>query len=120
MIDKDSAIDEWFIARWTKFTASENYKLLQSGTAGAIFGSGALSYIKQKALEMSTQMWERPELEEHKALLHGKMYEYPAYKAYIETTKNYNMKFLGTDTPMFMEYDKLPNECGGSPDVISL
>ena len=118
--EKDDALDEWFIARWTKFTASENYKLLVGGSGNAIFGPGAVTYIKQKALEMSTVMWERPELEEHKALLHGKMYEYPAYKAYIEATKNFSMKYLGTETPLFLEYEVLPNESGGSPDVISL
>ena len=120
MIFNQSAdLDQWFLSRWSKFTASENYKLLV-GNSTNMFDRGAMSYIKTKALEMCTQMWERPELEENKNLLHGKMYEYPAYKAYIETTRNFSMRYLGTDTPLFLEDEKLVNESGGSPDVISI
>lgn len=118
-INQSDALDQWFLSRWSKFTASENYKLLP-GAATSMFSPGAINHIKQKSLEMCTQMWERPELEENKALLHGKMYEYPAYKAYVEVTKNYSMKYLGTDTPLFLEYEELPNESGGSPDIVSL
>lgn len=118
-MNQSDALDQWFLARWTKFTASENYKLLVSN-GKSMFGDGAMTYIEAKALEMCTNMWERPELEENKALLHGKMYEYPAYKAYITATGNYSMKYLGTDTPLFLEYEPLENESGGSPDIISL
>lgn len=115
----NDAKDKWFLERWTKFTASENYKLMAPGTKGAVFGEAANNYIKKKAFEMSSVMWERPELEEAKALRHGRMYEYPAYQAYISFTKNYSMKYLGSDTPLFIEDETLKNESGGSPDVIS-
>lgn len=116
--EKQDNIDKWFIARWSKFTASENYKLLApSGTS--VFSPGAYTYIKTKVLEMCTQMWERPELEEVKALLHGRIYEYPAFEATTRAT-GYNLKYLGTEHPLFLEYEPLPNESGGSPDAISL
>lgn len=112
-------IDQWFLARWGKFTASENYKLIvANGTS--VFGSGAMTYIKTKALEMCTRLEERPELEEVKSLRHGKMYEYPAYQAFVKATGLYHMKYLGTEMPLFLEYEPLANESGGSPDVISL
>lgn len=120
MINNTDPIDLWFIQRWTKFTASENNKLLTGGSKGEMFGSGAMTYIKTKALEMSTVMHERPELEEVKSLLWGKVYEYPAYEWYVNETKNYSMKYLGTETPLFLEYEPLANESGGSPDVINL
>ncbi len=119
MFDKNDEKDKWFLERWTKFTASENYKLLGNSN-GKVFTPGGYTYIEQKALEMVTTMWERPELEENKNLLHGKMYEYPAYKAYIDVTKNYSMKYLGSDTPLFLEYERLKGESGGSPDVVNI
>jgi len=117
--EANDAKDQWFLERWTKFTASENYKLLSNGVKGSIFGDSAWKYIKQKAFEMSSVMWERPELEEAKALMHGKMYEYPAYEAYINVTKNYSMQYLGSDTPVFLPYEPLKKESGGSPDIIN-
>ena len=111
--------DKWFSDRWGKLTASENYKLL-TPAKDAVFNSGAYTYIKQKALEMCTMMWERPELEEVKSLLHGKMYEYPAYEAYVHATKNYSMTYLGTETPLFLDYEPLKKDSGGSPDVINI
>lgn len=112
-------VDRWYMERWTKFTASENYKLLVPGATSA-FGAGAMTYIKTKALEMSTNMQEKPELEEVKSLLWGKVYEYPAYEWYIKYTRNYDMKYLGTETPLFLEDESIPNESGGSPDTICL
>lgn len=117
--EANDAKDQWFLERWTKFTASENYKLLSNDRSGSVFGEPAWNYIKQKAFEMASVMWERPELEEAKALLHGRMYEFPAFKAYIEVTKNYSMKYLGSDTPLFLIYPPLEKESGGSPDVVN-
>lgn len=116
--DNSDKIDQWFVARWSKFTASENYKLLiQSGAA--MFSPGAWTYIKTKALEMATMMWERPEVEEVKSLLHGRMYEYPAYKALVSVTGYNSLVYLGTENPLFLEYEPLSKESGGSPDCIS-
>jgi hypothetical protein len=114
---KDS-VDKWFTERWSKFTASENWKLLTNNGKNEVFGEAAWTYIKQKALEMVTVMWERPELEEVKSLLHGKMYELPAYERYIQTTKNYEMTYLGSENPVFLPYDKMPTASGGSPDTV--
>lgn len=115
---KDS-VDKWFTDRWSKFTASENYKLLTNNKQGEVFGDGAWTYIKQKALEMVTVMWERPELEEVKSLLHGRMYEYPAFERYISTTRNADMVYLGSENPLFIEYEALKGSSGGSPDSIT-
>src|SRR5690348_18418344 len=112
------SVDKWFQERWSRFTASENYKLMSNNSKGEVFGDPAWGYIKQKALEMITRMWERPELEENKALLHGKMYEYPAYERYVLTTKNENMVYCGTENPIFLEYTPLSRDSGGSPDAI--
>lgn len=112
-------LDQWHLQRWAKFTASENYKLLvANGTS--MFGAGAYTYIKEKVLQMTTHMWERPEMEEVKSLLHGKMYEYPAYKAVVAATGYTQLIYLGEENPLFLEYEPLKGESGGSPDSISL
>ena len=105
--------DKWFLARHGKFTASEIGKLLSKGAGTKMFGSGALTYIKQKAIEKMTVLWEKPEVEEVKSLLHGKAHEYPAYEAYKRMTGNHSMRYFGTDAPLFLEFDK---DSGGSPD----
>lgn len=109
---KTDALDAWFLARRGKFTASEDYKLLgdmKKDTWG--------SHIEAKAIEMSTEMWEKPELEEAKSLLWGKVYEYPAYEAYVSATKNYSMTYMGSEHPIFLDYELLTGESGGTPDV---
>lgn len=111
--------DKWFLERWTKFTASENYKLLLNGTVGNVFGEGAYNYIKKKAFEMASVMWERPELEEAKALRHGGIYEFPAFQAYVNASKNYSMTYLGSDTPLFIPDPTMIKESGGSPDAVN-
>jgi len=113
-------VDQWFIQRWTKFTSSEKHKLLLGGKNGAIFGDGATSYIETKALEMATVMQERPELDEVKSLLWGKVHELPAYEWYIKETKNYSMVYLGSETPLFITDYLMPKESGGSPDGLLL
>lgn len=119
IIKKFTDLDQWHLARWSKFTASENWKLLTANGA-SMFGAGAMTYIEDKVLQMSTHMWERPELEEVKSLLHGKMYEYPAYLAYVKAIGDPEMIYLGEENPLFLEYEAIPNESGGSPDVIRL
>jgi hypothetical protein len=112
-------IEQWHRQRRGKFTASENYKLLVGGKKGEMFGEGATTYIEQKAFEMTTAMWERPELEETKSILHGRVHEYPAYEMYVKETRNYSMQYLGDD-PLFYPYDTMPDECGGTPDCANI
>jgi len=119
-INRVDKVDSWFLQRWSRFTASENYKLLIGGGNGDTFGPGAMTYIKQKVLEMCTHMQERPELDNVQSLLHGKMYEFPAYKALVAATGYNNLVYLGEDNPLFLEYEPLAKDSGGSPDVISM
>lgn len=109
-------IDEWHKKRWSRFSASEGYKLLVPGANNAMFGTGAWTYIEQKAIEMTTKMWERPEVDEAKSILHGKAHEYPGYEEYIYHTKNTDLIYLGEDNPMFYPYKPLAEEAGGTPD----
>jgi hypothetical protein len=113
-------IDEWFQKRWGKFTASTNYKLLIGGAGSSMFGPGAMTYIKEKALEMCSSMNERPELDEVKSILWGNAHEYPAYEWYVNQTRNTSMIYLGQDNPLYLEYEPLAKESGGSPDIISI
>lgn len=115
-----TSIDEWINLRLGKFTSSEVYKLLGNNNKGLPLGAEAFTYIKQKAVERVTNLWERPELEEVKSLLWGKVHEQPAFEWYINTTKNYSMQYLGTETPLFLEYELLPNDSGGSPDGVNI
>ena len=93
------AVDSWHLQRWARITASENFKIVKPGDGGKMFTPGGYTYIEQKALEATTRMWERPELEEAKSLLHGKMYEYPAYQEYVRVTRNFEMKYIGDANP---------------------
>lgn len=113
-------IDQWHLARWARFTASEAYKLMVKGKGDAMFGEGAWTYIEQKALEMTTRMAERPELEEVKSLLHGKAEEYPAYAEYVRQTRNTSLIYLGDENPMFIPYPALAEEFGGTPDCADI
>lgn len=112
-------VDEWYMRRWARFTASEDYKLLVPGK-DEMFGTGAWTYIKQKALEMTTTMQERPELEEAKSILHGRSQQYAAHEAYVQHTKNHDLIYFGDDDPVFYPYLPLAEEAGGSPDSASV
>lgn len=112
--------DEWYEKRWGKYTASEDYKLLGATKPNEKWSSGAITYIEQKAIEAVSALWERPELEEVKSLLYGKVHEYPAYEAYVRATRNYSMTYLGSENPIFIEHEKLIGESGGTPDVANI
>lgn len=112
--------EKWFQMRWAKFTASTNYRLLIGDRQGNTFGEGALSYIEEKAMESCTVMWEKPSLEGVESLLHGGMYEYPAYQEYVRVTGYGDMVYLGTENPLFLDDEELIGESGGSPDSISI
>jgi hypothetical protein len=113
MINQLDPKDQWFLERHGKFTASEIGKLLSKGSVSEMFGKGAITYIRQKAIEEMTVLWERPELESVKSLLHGKAHELPAYEMYKRVTKNYSMRYFGSDAPLFLRFN---NDSGGSPD----
>ena len=119
IIQPSADLDQWHLQRWARFTASENYKLLVTSTT-SIFSPGGHTYIKEKVLQMTTNIWSRPELDEVEALLHGKVHEYPAYKATVQATGYTNLIYLGEDKPLFLEYEPMAKDCGGSPDSISL
>lgn len=113
MINETDQKDKWFLERYGKFTAGMIYKILPAGTDGDMFKAGGWSYIQEKAIETMTNLYERPELEFVESLLHGKMYEEPAYYEYINTTKNYSMRHFGGENPVFLDYNEYS---GGSPD----
>lgn len=106
--------DKWFLDRHGRFTASEIGKLL-IGKNGEMFGQGAKTYIRQKAIESMTVLHERPEVEEVKSLLHGKAHEWPAFEFYMKATGNKSMRYFGTEEPLFLNYNE---DSGGSPDGI--
>jgi hypothetical protein len=112
-------IDQWHLARWGNFTCSLNDKLVDKG-ATSLFSAAGYNYIKQKAVESTSRLEERPELEEVKSLLWGKVHEYPAFEAYITATNNKFLTYLGTETPLYLEYEPLKDDCGGSPDIINI
>lgn len=116
-IDK---VDKWHIERWHRFTSSENHKLLTPAKLNQVWSAGAVTYIEQKAVNTVTRMEERPEMEEVKSLLHGKANEYPAYEMYVQTTRNMSMRYTGTEDPLFLLYEEMPDESGGTPDVVSI
>lgn len=112
-------IDQWHQKRWGRFTASEVHKLLVPGK-NSMFGDGANTYIEEKAIQMTTTMWDRPELEEVASLLHGKAHEYPAYVEYVRQTRNNSVIYMGDENPMFIPHSTLGDEFGGTPDCADI
>ncbi len=108
--------DKWYIDRYRKFTASQNYRLLDAGPGGKGFGKAALTYIEEKAIESMTELWEQPKLEFVEALLHGNAYEAPAFHHYVMVTGNKVMQYHGSDNPIYLPYNKYS---GGSPDGVA-
>jgi hypothetical protein len=120
--DNDSKTEEWFLQRRAKLTCSENFKLLPTSNQSKdkVWSATAMTYIEMKAIEMATSMWERPEMDSVESLLHGKVYEYPAYERYVKETKNYSMVYMGTEAPMFIPHPSMEEESGGTPDVANI
>lgn len=117
--DNDAAIDAWLQKRRSRFTSSENYKLLRTPnqSTNQLWSTSANSYIESKVIELTTKLYQRPEIDEVEALRHGKVNEFPAYERYIKETKNYSMSYLGDETPMFISYNE---ESGGTPDIANI
>lgn len=113
MITPMDKVDAWHLKRHKKFTASMIYKLLGRTKDGTGFSVGAMTYIEEKAIESMTVLYEKPELEYVESLMHGKTYEEHAYHAYVEATRNYNMRHFGSEQPVFLDYNQYS---GGSPD----
>jgi len=119
--ENNELIDEWLQKRRSRFTSSENYKLLPNSRQGNELWSGtAKTYIETKVIELTTKYYERPEMDEVEALRHGKANEFPSYERYIKETKNYSMTYLGDEIPMFIPCQKLVDESGGTPDVANI
>ena len=106
-------LDAWFLKRWQRFTSSANYRLV--GTPAAFN-----TYVEEKAVEATTTMWERPELEFVSSLLWGRVYEEPASNRYVEETKNYSMTYIGRENPIFYTDKTMPDDSGGSPDMANI
>lgn len=120
--DNTEAIDQWLKQRRSRFTSSENYKLLPTSrqASGQLWSTTADTYIEQKVIELTTKMYSRPDIEEVEALRHGKVNEFPSYERYVQETKNYSMSYLGDENPMFLPCKRLPDESGGTPDVANI
>lgn len=118
-------IDQWHQKRRGKFTASECHKLYLSGSSiskgnkeakNSMFSPGGWTYIKSKAIEMTTKFWERPEIDEVDSILHGRAHEYPAYAEYVRVTRNDSLIYMGDENPIFIPHPILVDEFGGTPD----
>jgi len=115
-------VDAWHEIRRSRFTSSVNYKLLPAGGSIHPFAKVGMTYIEEKVIELTTKMYERPELEEVESLLHGKAHELPAFERYVTETKNYSMTYIGDENPIFIEceVEKLREESGGTPDFANI
>lgn len=111
--DGGKEFDEWLLKRRSRFTSSENFRLI--GTPSAFDG-----YVEEKTIELCTTQWERPELEFVSSLLWGRVYEEPAANRYMKETKNYSMSYIGREQPIFYIDKTMPDECGGSPDMANI
>lgn len=114
MINQTDPKGRWFLERHGKFTASLIHKIIPNG-ATSMFTPTGWNYIQERAIESMTYMYEAPELEFVEALMHGKAYEENAYNQYIKVTKNYSMRHLGGENPLYLAYNEYS---GGSPDGI--
>lgn len=114
-------IDEWHLERKGRFTASKAYRLIiKRENVEGMFGTGAKTYIMEKAVEMVTRFWERPGVDEADSILHGHAHEYLGFKEYVYATGNTSMKYLGTETPVFFKHFDFPDEFGGTPDAVQI
>jgi hypothetical protein len=113
-------IEKWLMEKRGRFSASLSSKLLSKGSNGEMFGSGAWTYIKDTAIEMVTNIWDKGvgSIGDHlEPMLHGKVHEYPAYMEYIKETNNHKVKYFGDEHPIFLPHPDFPDEFGCSPDA---
>lgn len=120
--ENTEAIDAWLMKRRTKFTSSEQFKLLRTSKQkeDEMWSGTAITHIETKVIELTTKVYQRPELDEVEALRHGKINEFPAYERYVQETKNYSMSYLGDETPTFISCKANPQESGGTPDIANI
>jgi hypothetical protein len=120
--DSGDKIDQWLLKRRSKYSSSENWKLLRTSKqpTDILWSATANTYIEKKVIELTTRMDSRPEMEEVEALRHGKTEEFPSFERYIKETKNYSMTYLGDESPMFIPWAVNPDESGGTPDVANI
>lgn len=116
MLNSMDPKDRWFLDRHAMFTASQNYRLVESGAGGKGFSKTAMTYIEEKAIESMTVLWEAPKIEFVEALLHGRVYEMPAHNWYVKITGNKVMEYHGSENPIYLPYNKFS---GGSPDAVA-
>lgn len=115
MITDIDQVSKWHLARWTKFTSSENHKLVPKGQSESKFEQSRATYIDKKVTEKETNLWENPKLEFVENLLWGRRYEEPAFDEYVQHTRNNSIQYFGTTNPLFISFDM---DSGGSPDAI--
>lgn len=116
MLDKMDPKGRWYLDRHAMFTASQNYRLIEAGPGGKGLSKTALTYIEEKAIESMTELWEAPKIEFVESLLHGRVYEEPAFRHYVKKTGNKIMEYHGTENPIYLPYNKFS---GGSPDGVA-
>ncbi len=101
----------WHSERLGRFTASENYKLfIKPRSGGAMFGDGAMTYIRRKAAELLT-MDVKEEVSSY-SIEWGYQYEKEACNEFIRRT-GYTGMYYGKGNPVFFKYE---DDFGGSPD----
>jgi hypothetical protein len=103
----------WQEQRLGKFTASEIYKLMQSGKKkDEYFSCGALSYIYETIAEILTG--EGNNIDNLWAIKWGNQYE-PEAIAFYKSLYGNDVVYYGKENPKFFDYNDF---AGGSPDGI--
>lgn len=117
--ESNDKTDEWLQKRRSRFTSSENFKLLRGAKQGSneTWSTTSSTYIETKVIELTTKMYQRPEIEEVESLRHGKANEFPSFERYVKETKNHSMTYMGDENPIFIPCKRLTEESGGTPDV---
>lgn len=106
--------DAWLEQRLGKFTASEIWKLVESGRGGEYFGKGAKTYIRLKAAEILTLEPNNGGRVNGNALEWGSAHEFEALDRFAKET-GFEVDYFGGASPKFFEYTAFS---GGSPDAI--
>lgn len=109
-------LKEWETDRLGKITASEIWKIMESGRGGEYFGKGAKTYLRQKVAEILTLEPVNGGRTNMIAMEWGNANEFEAIQRFKKESKGTDVIHYGVANPKFFEYTPFS---GGSPDGVT-